>query len=124
MNGSPEYIIAVVAAVLGGGAFIAAFLQALLEYLSSSSGKWKCNKAAIGSAKKHTHTSWDVRSWKLRVYYPLLQFDTAMILHQILIQSMGRIDQNSAVNKICRGEPNWFWTYITANQTLSNLNVA
>lgn len=59
-DSDPEYLVALAAAVLGGGAFIVAILQALLQYLNSNNSRWKCTKSAIGYANKHVKTRWSI----------------------------------------------------------------
>lgn len=52
-DSDPEYLVALAAAVLGGGAFIVAILQALLQYLNSNNLQmevhqvrhWLCEQA-------------------------------------------------------------------------------
>lgn len=60
--------IALAALILGGGAFIVAFLQTILQYVTSGVRE-KCLTGAIGDWSKYTQTRWDVLRWRIRVRY-------------------------------------------------------
>ena len=75
--------VSLAAAVLAAGAFLVAFLQALLEYSSSGAERHKCNECAIHIAKKMAYRRWSFRSWKWRYYYPELDIQVDKIFKQL-----------------------------------------
>ena len=82
-NGSgmdPEYLVAMVAAVLAGLAFLVASLQALLQYVTSSTARFKCSRSVIGSAHKMVKKSWSLVSWKWKYRYPIINLDAYALL--------------------------------------------
>lgn len=65
--------VALAALILGGGAFIATFLQTVLAYITAditSGDRKKCLFGAIGDWSIYTRTSWDILRWRIRVHYP------------------------------------------------------
>lgn len=121
----PEFIVAIAAVVLGGGAFIAACLQAVLEYLSSSSNKAKCSIAAIGSANKLVKTSWSWSQWKLKVQYPLLNLDTSDVLASTWIASVNDdISTENSLRQLQKKNSSRRWRPVTADDRLSSWDVA
>ncbi|KAK6526021.1 hypothetical protein TWF281_011062 [Arthrobotrys megalospora] len=78
-NNSTETTVALVALVFAIIAFIAAFFQALLQYLTSSQ-RDKCLSGAIGGWSKYTKTLWDLSRWRIRVLYPRLTLEWSRIL--------------------------------------------
>jgi hypothetical protein len=70
--------VALTALILGGGAFIIAFLQLTYEYFISRA---KCSRGAIGVWSKHTKLLWDMHNWVPRVMYPEVEFDIMMVLN-------------------------------------------
>ncbi|KAK4446745.1 hypothetical protein QBC34DRAFT_145044 [Podospora aff. communis PSN243] len=121
----PEFIVAIAAAVLGGGAFITACLQALLEYLSSSSNKAKCSIAAIGSANKLVKTSWSWSQWKLKVQYPLLNLDAGPIIASTWIAAQSDdISTERRLRQLLKKDPRRAWRCITADDRLTSWDVA
>ncbi|KAK6331648.1 hypothetical protein TWF718_002197 [Orbilia javanica] len=74
-----ETKVALVALVFAAIAFIAAFLQALLQYLTSNQ-RDKCLVGAIGAWSVHTKTRWDIWKWRIVVQYPKLRLDPRVIV--------------------------------------------
>jgi hypothetical protein len=60
------------AVVLGGSAFVIAFLQALLQYVTASEERFKCDSSAIDISEKHKRWSFSPYHWKTKFYYPEL----------------------------------------------------
>jgi hypothetical protein len=69
------------AAILAAGAFVAALLQVVLEYISSSEARFKCNSAAINSTSKQVRHRWSFLAWKMKLYYPELDFDYEEVIN-------------------------------------------
>ncbi|KAF3298112.1 hypothetical protein TWF132_004253 [Orbilia oligospora] len=86
-NNTTETTLALVALIFAAIAFIAAFLQALLQYLTSNQ-RDKCLLGAIGAWNVYTKTRWDLRNWRIVVQYPKLQLDPGTILAVRARQSM------------------------------------
>ncbi|KAF3933967.1 hypothetical protein ABW19_dt0208185 [Dactylella cylindrospora] len=76
---SGEITIALVALVFAATAVAAAFLQALLQYLTSTY-RDKCLSGAIGAWSQLTKTSWSIRPWRLKVEYARLNLDPNRVL--------------------------------------------
>ncbi|KAK6511188.1 hypothetical protein TWF481_000110 [Arthrobotrys musiformis] len=74
-----ETNVALVALVFAAIAFVAAFFQALLQYLTSNQ-RDKCMIGATGPWSKYTKTGWDLRRWRIVVQYPKLEFSTLALL--------------------------------------------
>ncbi|KAK6537330.1 hypothetical protein TWF694_011520 [Orbilia ellipsospora] len=66
--------LALAALIFAAIAFVAAFLQALLQYLTSSQ-RDKCLSGAIGGWSAYTKTRWDITRWRIKVQYPRLKLD-------------------------------------------------
>lgn len=79
--------LAMAATVLAAGAFVMAFLQALMEYIGSNEARSKCTYEAIGMTAKQVKFGWNFTFWRLRVYYPLLDFSFAAVLDQAVRQT-------------------------------------
>ncbi|KAJ2897710.1 hypothetical protein MKZ38_004487 [Zalerion maritima] len=92
-----EVRVVVAAAILAAAAFVITVLQALLQYLSSSESRNKCNVAAIGPWEKPVRRRWSFASWKLKIYYPTLVITARDIVHQMLANRENRIDLNREV---------------------------
>jgi hypothetical protein len=71
------------AVLLGGSAFVIAFLQALLQYVTASEERIKCNSSAIDIAEKRKRWSFSPLHWKTRFYYPELTLSLNGIKEQI-----------------------------------------
>lgn len=71
------------AAILAAGAFITSFLQFVLEYISSSESRSKCNRAAINFAAQDVSHKWSFSSWKMKLYYPELDMSCFRILQAL-----------------------------------------
>ncbi|EPS36646.1 hypothetical protein H072_9794 [Dactylellina haptotyla CBS 200.50] len=67
-------ITAWLALIFAGVAFIAALLQATLQYLTSSQ-RDKCLRGAIGNWSSFTKTGWDFSRWRIRMHYPQVNFE-------------------------------------------------
>ncbi|KAK6506466.1 hypothetical protein TWF506_011373 [Arthrobotrys conoides] len=78
-NSTTETTLALVALVFAAVAFLAAFFQALLQYLTSNQ-RDKCLLGAIGTWSVYTKTRWDPWKWRIIVQYPRLRFDPGTIL--------------------------------------------
>ncbi|KAF2686121.1 hypothetical protein K458DRAFT_363725 [Lentithecium fluviatile CBS 122367] len=73
--------IALAAAILAAGAFIVAFLQALLQYLSSNSSGYKCGKSAIHMWRHcTTRPKFSFREFRFKKYYAEVNFDCIKVL--------------------------------------------
>jgi hypothetical protein len=92
------------AAILAAGAFLVAFLQAVLEYSSSGAERDKCTECAIHIAKKMSYRRWPWE-WKWRYYYPELDFRANAVLGQLVVTSLTGI-QASFLREIVRIEGN------------------
>jgi hypothetical protein len=79
-----DYHIALAAAILAAAAFITSFLQALLQYLSSSESRSKCSRPAIGPWHKLVKWRWSLQDWKLKIYYPTLYLTSGKVLNEII----------------------------------------
>lgn len=88
-----DTVVALAAVILAAGAFIVAFLQVILEYMSSSASRNICSSGAIGSSARGTRYGWSLGSWKLKVYYPILKMDVRSLLAEFM-----RADRNSIVH--------------------------
>ena len=74
MSDKSDFNVAFAAAILAAAAFVVAFFQALLQYISSGNARYKCTEAAIGQS--YRLVTWrPSRDWKLRVSYPQLDLD-------------------------------------------------
>jgi len=73
---------AIAAFVISIVAFVIAWFQGVLEYLSSSSSRHKCNRAAIGNSESMVKWGWNFRWWHLRVSYPILNLRAEPLLEQ------------------------------------------
>lgn len=71
------------AAILAAGAFVTSFLQFVLEYISSSDSRSKCNRAAINFAAEDVSHKWSFKSWKMKLYYPELDMSCFRILQAL-----------------------------------------
>lgn len=101
-------LLALVAVILAALAFIAAFLQVLLEYASSTTARNKCDVNAIGPAANQTKWSWSFSDWKLRVEYPRLRMDRSELIAEFMKAERSKIDTNERINSI-RKQHNWQW---------------
>ncbi|KAF2452709.1 hypothetical protein BDY21DRAFT_155318 [Lineolata rhizophorae] len=68
------------ALVLAAGAFFVAALQAILEYASSSSTRDKCTEAAIGVSHRLVKYGWNMKGWRLKVQYPVLDLSQKKVM--------------------------------------------
>lgn len=108
-----EYLVALVAAILAGAAFFVAILQVLLQYLSSNNARWKCTKAAIGPSSKYRRSLWSFKSWKMKVYYPRLNFDAANLIKEMAMQDLYQIDGDNYIKQIQKELPyQTVWNHI------------
>lgn len=73
--------VALAALVLGGGAFVIAFLQMVYQYLTSNL-RDKCSSGAIGGWQKYMSTGWDVLNWRPRIEYPQIQLNPWYFLNE------------------------------------------
>ncbi|PVI02126.1 hypothetical protein DM02DRAFT_670801 [Periconia macrospinosa] len=71
------------AVLLAGSAFVIAFLQAILQYVSASEERIKCNFSAIDISEKHKRWSFSFLHWKTKFYYPELNLSLQNIKSQI-----------------------------------------
>ncbi|KAK6345900.1 hypothetical protein TWF730_010243 [Orbilia blumenaviensis] len=69
-----EKSLALVALVFAVIAFLTAFFQALLQYLTSNQ-RDKCLRGAIGEWSKFTKTRWDFSNWRIDIKYARLNFE-------------------------------------------------
>jgi len=82
--------VAIIALVLAAGAFLAALLQVIIEYITSSSVREKCSRGALGGWAKYTKTGWDIRYWRLHVVYPQINLGCPDILQVRLLAELQR----------------------------------
>lgn len=73
--------VALAALVLGGGAFVIAFLQMFYQYLTTSL-RDKCSSGAIGEWQHFARTGWDFANWRPRIEYPLVALDPWWVLRE------------------------------------------
>src|ERR1700743_1980701 len=78
--------IATAASILAAAAFIVALAQAILEYASSSTSRIKCTKAAIGITSENKTFGWSFSGWKLKVYFPEIDFSQKKVL-EVMVDS-------------------------------------
>ncbi|KAF3902213.1 hypothetical protein ABW21_db0208625 [Orbilia brochopaga] len=78
-SNSSDALVALAALVFAGVAFLIAFLQVLLQYLTSSQ-RDKCLSGAIGVWSRLVKTGWDFSRWRIRVQYPQLKFNPEKLL--------------------------------------------
>ena len=71
--------VAMAALILGGGAFVIAFLQMIYQYVTSTL-RDKTSRGAIGVWHKFVKTTFDLRSWRLRVLYPEVTLNIQEVL--------------------------------------------
>src|SRR5436190_11980013 len=71
--------VALAALILSGGAFVIAFLQMIIAYLTSTL-RDKCSTGAIGGWQKSVDTSWDFRHWRIHVLYPEVDLNFERVL--------------------------------------------
>lgn len=83
-------IVALAALVLAAGAFIIAFLQFLIEYVTSSSVREKCSRGAIGGWQIYTNTTWDIWNWRLHVVYPQVDLQCSSLLKERMNAALKR----------------------------------
>ncbi|EWC48034.1 hypothetical protein DRE_02613 [Drechslerella stenobrocha 248] len=76
---SLETSVALIALVFAAVAFLVSFLQALLQYLTSSQ-RDKCLRGAIGGWSAFTKTGWDFKTWRIRVQHPQLRFEPEALI--------------------------------------------
>lgn len=113
--------IALAAAVLAAAAFVVAFLQAALDYSSSSSSRHKCTYAAIGESARHKKMRWSFASWKLKVYYPELDFGFKGILRLFTEFGWQRIEYSTSIGNIRK--PGWGWRQVKSTQIPKSNNI-
>ncbi|KAH0556283.1 hypothetical protein GP486_005792 [Trichoglossum hirsutum] len=116
--------LALAAAILAAGAFVVAFMQALLEYISSNSAMRKCSPCAIGYSSYLVKRRWNFRFWKLRVYYPLLALEKMNILNVLFIQSLQSIELDDGISEIAALNSQWAWRNINEDDVPKWLQVA
>jgi len=73
--------VALAAIVVGGAAFIIAFLQMFYQYLSSDY-RDKCSTGAIGGWKRYTRGRWNYGNWRMDITYPRIVLDCDKLLSQ------------------------------------------
>ncbi|KAF3903221.1 hypothetical protein ABW20_dc0103482 [Dactylellina cionopaga] len=78
-SNSSDSIVALAALIFAATAFIIAFLQALLQYLTSAQ-RDKCLRGSIGGWSALTKTRWDFKRWRISVEYARLDFRSDSIL--------------------------------------------
>jgi len=93
-------LLSILAVILAALAFVASLLQVLIEYMSSSTERNICNASVIGAASKGTAYGFNIKAWKLRVFYPLLQMDPSKILKAYMRTQLDLIQQNESIGVI------------------------
>jgi hypothetical protein len=73
--------VALAALLLGGGAFVIAFLQMFYQYLTTNL-RDKCSSGAIGGWQHFMRTGWDFTSWRPRIEYPLVDLNVWHVLEE------------------------------------------
>ena len=120
--------LAIAAVVLAAGAFAVAFLQAILQYASSSQSRNKVSPAAIDVSSRHVKTGWSWRYWRLRVYYPLLYFSYQEILNLSVAASDTSIDgRDSLIKGFQRANKDarhWAWRTVRRTDKVTWRNIA
>jgi hypothetical protein len=94
--------VAIAALVLGAAAFVIAFLQVVIAYVTSSPAREKCSRGAIGGWQQYVQTGWDLLNWRLHVVYPHVDLSVSSLLaerqsdelgQQLLFPDLLRLDQ-------------------------------
>jgi hypothetical protein len=88
--------IALAAAILAAAAFFVSILQAILQYTSSSYSRHKCTTAAIGASAREVRFTWSFSSWRLKVFYPVLNFDSQTVMNTNQSQRYAAINYSLA----------------------------
>jgi len=124
-DSSSANTISLAAAILAAGAFIIAFAQALLQYFSSSESRNKCTFSAIDVSSKQVKFGWSWKFWKLRVYYPVLDFDfQSILLLQLEASLKNAIDSPKSPLEKIRKKHGWHWRSVMEKDEISRRTIA
>ncbi|KAF2679815.1 hypothetical protein K458DRAFT_263315, partial [Lentithecium fluviatile CBS 122367] len=112
-----------VAAILAAAAFIVAFLQTLLEYMGSSASRNICSSSAIGYAARQVKWGWSLGSWKLKVYYPLLDMSQRTLMLNFISAELNGISMDDKMDSI-RKAHDWAWRPIESTEAITANTIA
>lgn len=118
-----DTIVALAAAILAAGAFIVAFFQVILEYMSSSTSRNICSSSAIGCSEKRTKYGWSFTSWKLKVYYPLLKMEVNPLLLKFMKAELDNIEFDDNMENISKRH-GWAFRPISSNERVGRSAIA
>ncbi|KAI9803567.1 MAG: hypothetical protein M1825_001910 [Sarcosagium campestre] len=104
-----DYNVAFGAVILAAAAFLVTFLQTMLQYVSSSNSRHKCSTAAIGRAHKLVNWHWSFTSWRLKVKYPLLDFNHVSVMREFYRQSHQTLKSEPEMRTIINKRKGWGW---------------
>jgi hypothetical protein len=116
--------IALAAAILAAAAFIVATAQTVLEYASSSAARNKCAFSAIDASSKQVKLRWSWRFWRLRVYYPVLEFSVRRTLSLMMNATAKSIDGDHSPMQPIRRSHGWDWAQIEEKDNIKGKNIA
>ncbi|KAF2396080.1 hypothetical protein EJ06DRAFT_242395 [Trichodelitschia bisporula] len=116
-------VTAFAAVLLAAAAFIVAFLQVILEYMSSSTTRNLCSPQAIGVSAHQTKYSWNFGSWKLRVFYPLIKMDTGTLLLLFMSSEQRSISRVPELRRIAKAH-DWRWRAIESSESIDRNTIA
>jgi len=84
--------IALAAIAFAVAALLAAALQVILEYVSSSAVRHKVAPSAIHVAADRVKKKWSWTGWKRKFYYPQVSFDATDILSSLVRDEIESIE--------------------------------
>jgi hypothetical protein len=116
--------IALAAAILAAAAFVVAFAQTILQYFGSSESRNKCTHSAIDVSSKQVKFGWSWKFWKLRVYYPALDFDYKKILLLLNEDLKHQIDAPGSPMSEVADARGWYWKSIMEKDRIDHHTVA
>jgi hypothetical protein len=114
--------IALAACILAAAAFMVATIQANLEYLSSGPSRHKCTYSAIGYSSLQVR--WRLSWWRLKVFYPLIRFDSARVSLFAFIQSINTIEQEDFISQLRDMHQNWGFRTVKEEESLTRWHLA
>jgi hypothetical protein len=125
MGETSDYNAAFAALIIAAAAFVIACLQTILQYISSAENRNKCSTAAIGCSHKNVKHRWRCRSWRLKVYYPVLDFQFDSILKMLLFSGEKvAVEKNLMCSFEPQGNKSWQWREIESDDNVNFWHVA
>ena len=127
MNGDNESpmentdrLIALVALVVSCTALLAATLQVVLEYSSSSPARHKCSESAIHVSHKEVEREWLFLSWKFKYSYPDIDMSVDRLLGALKEDTRSSIEGSFVGDMVMRTKTLAFHSVNQDNYTASN----